>query len=339
MVSKVNIEVMIDTNANSRALDEVYDGLREVADQQEQESTHSRTIREFRDYLQKANYKSRTSYEVTQRDTAQIFHEKTHLFTPELAAKGGFEIFPRFVRENLDQGHYHVEPPVHGEQEYYTALETFLKTILPQKAPEDAERLENVSPENRELLLQSLYRDHMMQLPQKYRRGQYADAFTQYREVRFNAGEETAIHFLRNHELPPEGERTAFVFVGSDQWANKEMARARKGKDDQGRFEVFVVSPDNFHSLIEQVIRDIERDQPDMRQVRQSYRELSRMNSEPAGKQPVAGSRFLMSSLVAQDAPLLPAMKGSSVPSREARAFADFVLQSRAADKDSGPAR
>lgn len=346
MVSKVNIEVMIDTNANSRRLDDVYDGLREAADQQE--SSDSRALSEFRDYLKQANQRGRTRYEVTQRDTAQIFHEKTNLMTPELAKQAGQKIYPRFVRENLEQGHYHVEPPIHGEEEYYDALETFMKAILPEKSPEDAERLAKVAPQDRVLLLQELYLGHMAStpltdwkgLPRQYRTGKYEQAFADYREVRFNAGEITAMNFLRNHPLPPEGERTAFVFVSSDQWANEEMAKARQGKNDQGRFEVFTVSPNNFRQLIEQVIRDIERDQPDMRHVRKAYRELSRITDEgPAhdvfsqGKDNGGLSGVMKATGIAA----APAPRPAVAP--EARKFADFVSRVAATERDGGPAR
>lgn len=277
MTHKVNIEIMVDTNANSRKIDGQYDDLRDMVEQQE--SGSQRAIREFRDYLSKAK-RAGVQYDVTQRDTAQIFHEKTNLMTPELAAEAGITIKPDFVRTNLEEGHYRVEPPVHGEEEYYDALTKFLKKILPEKAPQDLSKLEAMTPENRGLVLQGMYQDHMMGLPGKFRNGAYKKDFDEYRETRFNAGEVTAINFLRNHPLPADGERTAFIFVGSDNWANEEMAKARQGKDDEGKFEVFVVPPQQFRQMMEQVIRDIEKENPDMRELRKSYRELAEI--EPA---------------------------------------------------------
>lgn len=330
MADKVNIEVMIDTNANSRKMDGQYDDLREKADQQD--ADHEQTIREFRDYMSKAGQSSQTSYEITQRDTAQIFHEKTNLMTPELADKGGYEVYPRFLRENLEQGHYHVEPPVHGEEAYYDALEGFLREILPKKAPEDLRRLDKVTDDTRGLVLQDMYQDHMIALPKKYRKGQYREAFKEYREVRFNAGEETAINFLRDHPLPPEGERTAFVFVGSDNWANEEMAKARKGKDDEGKMEVFVVSPEKFRKLMEQVIRDVEREQPEMRNVRKSYQSLARIEGDEL--QQDSASYAMQNEQIAA----APKMEVNVSP-KEARAFSSFVNRLQQSPQTQEPQR
>lgn len=305
MSGKVNIEVMIDTNANSRRIDKQYDGIRDVAEGTESDAANVQALREFRDYLGKAGQRSRTRFEVTQRDTAQIFHEKTNLMTPELAAQAGYEIRPDFVRENLEQGHYHVEPPIHGEDRYYDALETFLRKILPEKHPVDLPRLDAMTADTRGLVLQDMYLDHMVGLPTTFREGKFAADFAEYRETRFNAGEETAINFLRDHPLPPEGERTAFVFVGSDKWANSEMGKARAGKDDEGRFEVFVVSPKKFRGLMEQVIRDVEREQPEMRELRKSYRQLSQLQAPDAKA----------------------AARGRVATDPEAQAFAGFVTR------------
>lgn len=349
MVHKVNIEIMVDTNANSRKIDGDYETVREMAEQQE--AGHARTIREFRDYMRQARAVG-VEYEVTQRDTAQIFHEKTNLFTPKLAALAGKPIYPDFVRENLEAGHYHVEPPRHGEDAYYDALQTFLTTILPDKAPEDMEKLESIPPvpgkdasegelkayhEKRGLVLQELYGDHMVGLSGKYRKSkQYRDAFDEYREVRFNAGEVTAINFLRDHPHPPEGERTAFVFVGSDKWANQEMAKARKQmrREDEGKFEVFVVEPEKFRGLMEQVIRDVEKSNPEMRDLRKaSFRELAYID----GDSPTMQADARLPHHAAQ--PMQDTAHRAVVKpvSDEAKAFSSFV--SRLSQEDRGSDR
>lgn len=305
MASKLNIEVMIDTNANSHKMDKVFDHFREAAESED--VAQMRLIREFRDYLGKAGRRRGVDIEVTQRDTAQIFHEKTNLMTPELAAQAGHVIKPDFLRENLQEGHYTVEPPVHGEDEYYKALEGFLRKILPEKAPQDVAKLDAMTDKTQGLVLQEMYLDHMVALPGKFREGRYEKAFHDYREVRFNAGEETALNFLREHELPPKGEQTAFIFVGSDRWANKEMAKVRDGKDDEGRLEVFAVSPGKFRQLMAQVVRDVERQQPDMRSLRKNYSALRDIDkgdikasargmrrSEPTAEEAKAFSGFVM---------------------------------------------
>lgn len=336
MTHKVNIEIMVDTNANSRKLDGEYDSLREMAEQQA--VGQDRAIREFRDYLRQARRRG-VEYEVTQRDTAQIFHEKTNLMTPELAAQAGIEIRPDFVRENLEQGHYRVEPPIHGEEAYYDALQTFLGRILPAKAPEDVEKLEAITPENRGLVLQELFREHMMGLSGKYRNGKYRKDFDAYREVRFNAGEVTAINFLRSYPHPPEGERTAFVFVGSDQWANEEMAKARRGmrKEDEGKLEVFVVKPEQFRGLIEQVIRDIEREHPEMRAVRRSsFRELAYIDGDIAPP-PHEGAEMRRPDL--QHAVARTTSPRKQEASVEAQAFSSFVTRLEGEGRDSSRSR
>lgn len=318
MPAKLNIEVMIDTNANSYRMDKMFDHFREAAESEDM--AQMRLISEFRDYLGKAGRRRGVQIEVMQRDTAQIFHEKTNLMTPGLAAQAGHVIKPDFLRENLEAGHYTVEPPVHGEEEYYSALEGFLHKILPEKAPQDMARLDAITPETRGLVLQELYLDHMAQLPEEFRKGPYEQAFRDYREVRFNAGEETALNFLRGHELPPKGEQTAFIFVGSDRWANEEMAKVRDGMGDEGQLEVFTVSPAKFRQLMTQVLRDVERDQPEMREVRKSYRSLRNLDapdikasargmrraapdSEPTAEEAKAFSGFVMRLMQEQDAP------------------------------------
>lgn len=98
--------------------------------------------------------------------------------------------------------------------------------------------------------------------------------------MRFNAGEVTAIEYLKNHPLPPEGERTAFLFVGKDRWANQEMNKTREGIDGEGRFEAFGVHPKTFNKLMGEIIREVERTQPHMRKARQSYALLSQIDVE-----------------------------------------------------------
>jgi len=288
---KVNIEVMIDTNANSRVLDDQFRGLRDelddgVSDTSRDDATRggdkvTRALKEFRSYLQKVKRVTGVDYEVTQRDTAQIFHEKTNTFTPELAKKAGIPIKPDFLRENLESGLYHVEPPIHGEEVYYAALRKMVYMIQEDKEPgllkrEGISKPDDIGDER----LQGLFREHMMQLPvtSKYRQEKpFKAEFERYHEVRFNQGEETAITFLKNHPLPPEGERTAFVFVGKDNYANESMATARKGqeKQDDGKLDTFVTNPRQFTQMLRAVIRSIEQEYPQTRNLRSSLRELA----------------------------------------------------------------
>lgn len=331
MTHKVNIEIMVDTNANSRKMDGEYESVRELVEQQD--AGQSRAIREFRAYMREARVRG-IEYDVVQRDTAQLFHEKTHLMTPELAKEAGREIWPDFLRENLEQGHYQVEPPIHGEEKYYDALETFLARILPDKAPEDMAKLESITPDNRGLVLQELYQSHIMQLPGKYRKGEYKDDFEAYKDTRFNAGEVTAIHYLKNHPLPPEGEQTAFVFVGSDKWANEQMEKARKHlrKEDRGRFEVFVAAPEQFRGLMEHVIRDIEKDNPEMRDLRRaSFRELAYIDGDMLPSALVDNQPRGMGKPDAQMAHMPKAPITD-----QARAFTSFVTRLQQEERDDG---
>lgn len=291
MAKKVNIEVMIDTNANSRVLDDQFRGLHNGLDDgtpsaQQSEDSRSgdklvRSLREFKSYLEQVKRVTGVEYEVTQRDTAQIYHEKTNTFTPELAKKAGIPIKPDFLRENLEGGLYYVEPPIHGEEIYYAALRKMVYMIQEDKKPgalkkEGINKPEDIGTER----LQGLYREHMMQLPEqsKYRQeSPFRQEFERYHEVRFNQGEETAITFLKNHPLPPEGERTAFVFVGKDNYANESMAKARKGKEkqDNGKLETFVTGPRQFMDMLKSVIRSIEQEHPQTRHLRASLKELA----------------------------------------------------------------
>jgi hypothetical protein len=331
---KVNIEIMVDTNANSRKMDGEYESIRELVEHQD--AGQNRAIREFRAYMREARVRG-IDYDVVQRDTAQLFHEKTHLMTPELAKEAGHEIWPDFLRENLEQGHYHVEPPIHGEEKYYDALQTFLARILPEKAPEDVAKLESITPENRGLVLQDLYLTHMTDLSGKFRNGKYKKDFEEYRETRFNAGEITAVNFLRNHDLPPEGERTAFVFVGSDKWANEQMQKARKHlrREDKDRFEVFVAEPQQFRGLMEHVIRDIEKDNPEMRDLRRSsFRELAYIDGDLMPSAVVDSQQGELGKQAAQQ------VRMPKAPiSDEARAFTSFVTRLQQEDRDGGISR
>lgn len=305
MPQHVTIEIMVDTNANSRKLNREYEELRE-------DRHFNKAIGEFRDYLSHARLPG-LRHAVSQRDTAQLFHEKTNLMTPELAKEAGITIKPDFLRANLEQGHYHVEPPIHGEEEYYDALTTFLRRILPDKAPQDMAKLDGMTPENRGAVLQELFRAHMMPLPDRYRKGAYRRDFERYHDVRFNAGEETAFHYLQSMDCPPEGERKAFVFVGSDREANENMARAREGKNDEGRLETFVVSPAKFRQLMAQVIRDIERARPEMRQYRQRYEILSKIDTATVEQKPGSYAIRLRDEV--------------AEVSKEAQSFSDFVTR------------
>lgn len=318
---KVHIEVMIDTNVNSRNLDGDFKTVRELL--------------EFRDYMAVAGRLDGVDYEVTQRDTAQIFHEKTSCITPELAKEAGIEIYPSFVRENLESGVYHVEPPIHGEDEYYRALAKYFLKILPEKAPHELRNRKLSKPEDftpRDL--QDLYREHMgPNLERKYRQGKYASAFEAYHEVRFNAGEETAINFLRNHPHPPAGERTAFIFVGADKWANESMGKARAGKADQGKFEVFVGGANQFRQIIDKIVREVEKQHPELRHLRHSnFRELSQLGGDfnpPAFPHDrMAGDRMITSGepLPAPFRKKQGAAQETRNETEEARNFADFVL-------------
>lgn len=323
---KVNIEVMIDTNANSRVLDDQFRGLRDELDDGVP-TAHSdddsragdkvtRALKEFRSYLQQVKRVTGVDYEVTQRDTAQIFHEKTNTFTPELAKKAGIPIKPDFLRENLESGFYHVEPPIHGEEVYYAALRKMVFMIQEDKEPgklkkEGIHKHQDIGEER----LQGLYREHMMQLPEqsKYRQSPpFKQEFARYHKVRFNQGEETAITFLKNHPLPSEGERTAFVFVGKDNYANESMATARQGqeKQDAGKFDTFVTGPRQFSQMLKGVIRSIEQEYPQTRKLRASLREL---------------------------APETHSYRASAAPDFTAERFADFVTGGEA--KAASPGR
>lgn len=324
MPGKVNIEVMIDTNANSRVLDDQFRGLRDELDdgvfsslknEEKQGDKVTRALKEFRSYLQKVKRVTGIDYEVIQRDTAQIYHEKTNTFTPELAKKAGIPIKPDFLRENLESGLYQVEPPIHGEEVYYAALRKMVYMIQEDKAPGKLKREGISKPEEIGIQrLQGLFREHMVNLgvDSKYRQeSPFKEEFAAYHKVRFNQGEETAITFLKTHPLPPKGERTAFIFVGKDNYANESMATARKGqeKQDAGKLDTFVTGPRQFTQMLKGVIRSIEREYPQTRNLRSSLREL---------------------------APDTRSFRAAERPDAQVEAFVDFVSGGRMASQHKG---
>lgn len=336
-MERFHIEVMVDTNANSRDIDEEFKTFLPDADQDS-------FLPDLREYLKVIGQVTGVEYVVTQRDTAQIFHEKTNLFTPELAEEAGIPIMPTFIAQNLyrvdaegnESGFYHVEPPIHGEDVYYDALETYLGKILPAKDPAAFKTLKAMTPESRPLVLQGLYRDHMMGLPKQYRQGKYQEAFKTYRKTRFNAGEDTAVNFLKDRDLPPAGEKRAFIFVGEDKLANKRMLAARDGKDDTGRMEVFVVRANQFRGLMEQVVHQIEAEHPECRNVRSYFDTLKDLESAPMREPADQGltGRLLPGARYAKARVDVAAPVGEEDAQKQR--FADFVAKQRQFDGGTG---
>ena len=322
-----HIEVMVDTNAHGREMDADIKMVRQLL--------------EFRDYMHAASQVVGMNYEVSIHDTAQIFHEKCSALTPELAAEAGLKL-PRMMEANLKSGIYHVEPPVHGEDEYYTALATFFLAILPDIDPQalkdrNLKKPEDFTPRD----LQDLFIKHLRSgnWKERFNGTKHEPAFRAFHKVRFNAGEETAINYLRTHPYAPNGERTAFLFVGSDKWANKTMATARSetNEADRGRFEVFVGGPHQFKQMIERVVLNVEGKHPELKQIRRArFQSLTSLMDESRALADIAPLTMGMANrqpidwLVTEDF-TVPTPSNNQGNKQEVNRFADFVLDSREA--------
>lgn len=276
MAKRVTIEFIFDRNVNSELNDTLFHMLRSgVADDDpNKRRTLQAQLEEMNAYLNDVTRVTGTEYRIIQRDTTQLFHEKTNLFTPELAHARNRDIKPDFLGENLAEGHYVVEPPVYGEQEYYDALKQFLYAILPEKDPEDLLTLKMAKGQEELLVMQDLFWQHVRKLPNEYREGRYEMAYEKYRSARFNAGETSVANFISHRPEPPEDERLAVVFVGRDQGAIQQVVLAAADRESSQRMEVFAVYPRQFRELMGELIRQIENKHPEMAEFRKEYPNL-----------------------------------------------------------------
>lgn len=318
----VQIEVMIDTNVHSREMSAATKSFHELA--------------EFRDYMRIAGEVTGEEYNIVQRDTAQIFHEKTNLLTPELAAQAGIPILPAFIAASLhrvgpdgkEEGFYYVEPPIHGEAEYYVLLR---ETVFKMQQRKDASVLKQkgiTKPEDiDDLTLQQMFRDHIPGLPgdSPIRQEPW---FKHYAKNRFNYGEVTAANYVREHPLPDEGDRKAIVFVSADRGAKRNMAKARAGKNDKGRLKVDIVSAKSFRQFMEEVIREVEKEHPEMKAVRAGYSELNVIDGDKVPNS-LKGATSNIRGRVQPALPKAPVPSPNLSDSERATQFADFVLRSK----------
>lgn len=288
MTGTVHIEVMIDTNANSRRIRQQFEEMRDGV--WSETMVVNQQVEDFRTYLQRVQKVTGMAFELTQRDTAQIFHEKTHTLTPELAKQAGIVIYPDFVRKTVESDYYHVEPPIYGEEKFYAALRRFAYIIQEDKAPGKLAAEGYSRPEDIDLLrLQSLYREHFCKIDDKYRNRPFKAEFDQYQSVRFNCGETTAVEFVKAHPYPPTGDKTAFLFISDDKDAKWRIRNARrgKGKKDANKLDVYVLSPRDFLAMVQEVVSQVEAQHPERAALRDdlpSFRSLGQKERKASNR-------------------------------------------------------
>lgn len=271
MTKEVHVVVMFDANSHSGQAENRYQHIRNSINRAgwENEDEAHPLKQGMETLLEMAQEEfPEMDFIVEQWDTAQLYHEKNgHNFLLPQLAKGfvgegnrANDIGRDVLSRNLRAGHYHVLPPLYGEEEYYDAVATFLQALPIQ----DSER-ETLSGWNdmdvieKAKTLQPLYLAYMNPIPPRYRGGEYLKAFKAYHTVRFNAGEATVENFLKEFE-PDSNARTAFVFVSLDREALKRVHEARRGRDDKGSFMVFAVKPNQFLSMVRQLKRDMQQE-------------------------------------------------------------------------------
>lgn len=290
---KVHIKIIVDAEADGAEMDSKIRALSQVL-----EASGPRTennFNKFRSYFSGITHHSGVEYDVSQWDTAQSFLDKTGFLTPETATASGASVRTSLsvlppteediaYRKTLRNLFFDIEQErqkdaAESEQRYEQRKLEIQKRkerrpgYKPPAVPEQVEVKAESAPQEPRFTrpedidsaeLQKLYRKNLSTLPKDSKYRQYPQ-FRAAMEERARLAFTSVFDHIAEHPLPPEGEKTVFLYVGADGNTNDVMQAARSGKEaqDAGRFELHATTPRNFRKAVQNIVSAIEKEQPE----------------------------------------------------------------------------